>query len=76
MAVRKYRLTYMACIPFPLDSRPLQLGVEHRSLDLMGTRSRVGSIGWVREKPEARLLVRRCRQQVFPTPLGAAGAHY
>lgn len=74
MAVRKYRLTYVACIPFPLDSRPLQLGVEHRSLDLMGTRSRMGSIGWVREKPEARMPVGRCRQQACP-PVGAAGAH-
>lgn len=56
---------YVAYTVFPLDSIPLKLG-EHRSLDLDANLHRVGSIGWVREKPEARTRVRRLQQQASP----------
>lgn len=55
----------MAYTVFPLDSIPLKLG-EHRSLDFDANLHRVGSIGWIREKPEARTWVRRLQQQASP----------
>ena len=33
VAIIQYKIAYVGCIVFPLDSIPLKLGGEHRSLD-------------------------------------------